>query len=117
MEYSDHISNLVKEINLIIHKDSSIDPNKRELLTKTLESFTPFISNTLQGNDISSDDRSKLISNINDYIKEKLVKYIENSLNEISDYLCIDNLGNYSVEGIDSFRKELDKLIENYIYT
>lgn len=115
MKYSYYISNLIKEISLSIHKDSSISPDRRELLTKTLESFIPIVNNTLEGNDNSVDDRSKLILNINNYIKGELLKDIDNSLYNISNYLSVENIDIYHIEDINSFRKDLDNLIENYL--
>lgn len=115
MKYSYYISNLIKEISLSIHKDIYLSPEKRELLTKILESFIPIVNNTLEGNDNSVDGMSKLILNINNYIKEELLKNIDNSLYKISDYLSVENIDNYSIENINSFIKELDNLIENHL--
>lgn len=116
MKYSYYISNLIKEVNSSLGRDNQMNPNNREILVKTLESFIPIINNLLEGNDNSVDDRSNLVLNIDRYIKEKLKMDIDNSLNEIDDYLHKDNIDNYSIENINSFRKELDNLIENHLY-
>ena len=117
MKYSYYISNLIKEVNSSLGRDNQMNPDNREILVKTLESFIPIINNLLEGKDTSSDDRSNLVLNINKYIKGKLKMDIDNSLNEIDDYLSIDNLDNYNIEDINSFRKELYNLIEGYLYT
>lgn len=115
MEYSYYISNLIKEVNSSLGRDSLMNPDNRELLTKTLESFIPFISNPLDGKDTDSEDRSKLISNVNKYIKQKLHQDIDEALNEIDDCLNPDNIDNYSIGDLNLFRKELNDLIEEHL--
>lgn len=117
MEYSYYISKLIKEVNSSLGRDNQMNPDNREILVKTLESFIPIVNNLLEGRDTSLDDRSNIILNINKYIKEKLKMDIDNSLNEIDDYLHKDNLDKYHVEDLNSFRKGLDNLIEGYLYT
>ena len=40
---------------------------------------------------------------------------IDDSLNEIDDYLHRDNIDRYHIEDLNLFRKDLDNLIEGYL--
>lgn len=115
MEYSYYISSLIKEVNSSLGRDNKMNPNNREILVNTLESFIPIINDLIEGRDTSSDDRSNTVLNISKYIKEKLKMDIDDSLNEIDDYLHIDNIDRYHIEDLNSFRKDLDNLIEGYL--
>nr|DAU11041.1 MAG TPA: hypothetical protein [Caudoviricetes sp.] len=115
MEYSYYISSLIKEVNSSLGRDNKMNPNNREILVNTLESFIPIINDLIEGRDTSSDDRSNTVLNISKYIKEKLKRDIDDSLNEIDDYLHMDNIDRYHIEDLNSFRKDLDNLIEGYL--